>query len=64
MRWFLAAAGKGDREAQCSLGRCYANGEGVVRDEAQAVHWYREAAAAGHADARRRLDSLRRALTA
>ncbi|MEG1788763.1 MAG: tetratricopeptide repeat protein, partial [Kiritimatiellia bacterium] len=30
---------------------CYANGEGVARDEAEAVKWYRMAAAQGYAAA-------------
>ena len=40
------AATQGDAEAQFSIGRMYATGEGVLKgkDEAQAVRWYRRAA--------------------
>ena len=30
--------------AQCSLGYCYASGNGVVEDEAEAAKWFRKAA--------------------
>jgi len=38
-------------DAQCNLGVCYSNGDGVAKDAEQAVSWYRRAAEAGHADA-------------
>jgi TPR repeat protein len=38
------AAEQGDAEAQYNLGVCYANGQGVAKDEAEAVKWYRKAA--------------------
>ena len=41
-------AGKGNAEAQFNLGLCYAKGEGVPRDGAEAVKWYRKAAEQGH----------------
>ena len=41
---FKAKAEKGDRSAQYNLGVCYSNGIGVVKDEAEAVKWYRKAA--------------------
>ena len=37
--------------AQCNLGYCYDNGEGVSQDYVQAVFWYRKAAEQGYADA-------------
>jgi TPR repeat protein len=40
-------AAKDDHEAQYKLGVCYANGEGVAKDMAQAVAWYSEAALNG-----------------
>ena len=46
-----AKAEKGDAEAQVNLGLMYANGSGVVKDEAEAVKWYRKAAEQGLADA-------------
>jgi TPR repeat protein len=51
VRWFRAAAEQGNAEAQCSLGWCYANGEGVPRDEVEAVRWYRLAAEQGQPSA-------------
>ena len=33
------------------LGCCYGNGEGVEKDEAESVKWYRKAAEQGNADA-------------
>jgi uncharacterized protein len=44
-------AEQGDAEAQFSLGRIYYNGEGVSRDDAEAVKWYRKAAEQGHTEA-------------
>ncbi len=41
----------GDAGAQFNLGVMYANGEGVVKDQVQAVKWYRKAAEQGYADA-------------
>ena len=37
-------AEQGDTEAQYDLGLMYANGEGVARDDEQAVRWFRSAA--------------------
>lgn len=41
------AAEQGDAEAQFKLGVWYDNGEGVLRDDAQAAVWYRKAAEQG-----------------
>ena len=41
------AADQGDAAAQYNLGRMYANGEGVLKDFAEAVRWYRMAAEQG-----------------
>ena len=37
-------AQRGDADAQFSLARCYANGEGVEVNEAEAFRWYKKAA--------------------
>jgi uncharacterized protein len=42
-------AEQGDAEAQCNLGVCYDNGDGVPEDDAEAVKWYRKAADQGYA---------------
>jgi TPR repeat protein len=52
----LAAAG--NAEAQFQLGRLYAHGEGVARDERLAGEWYRKAAEQGHARAQNNLGVL------
>jgi hypothetical protein len=46
VRW---RADQGNAEAQFQLGDAYAHGKGVVRDDAEAVRWYRRAADQGHA---------------
>ena len=38
---------QGDAKAQTSLGYCYESGEGAAQDNAEAVKWYRMAAAQG-----------------
>ena len=43
----IASSENGDRYSQVRLGECYAEGNGVARDEAEAIRWYRLAAAAG-----------------
>ena len=44
-----------DKMIQFYLGRCYANGQGVAKDESEAVKWYREAAEQGFARAQHNL---------
>jgi hypothetical protein len=46
-----AKAEAGDAESQVELGRRYDKGEGVAKDQAEAVKWYRKAAEQNHADA-------------
>ncbi len=41
----------GDASAQVNLGFMYANGRGVLQDDAEAVRWYRMAAEQGNASA-------------
>ena len=38
-------------EAQYNLGVCYAKGQGVAKDEVEAVKWYRKAAEQNYAEA-------------
>ncbi|WP_413491362.1 tetratricopeptide repeat protein [Shewanella baltica] len=45
------AAEQGNAEAQLNLGFLYSFGEGVSRDNKQAVHWFTKAAEQGDADA-------------
>ena len=44
-------AENGDAEAQFNLGTMFENGRGVAQDRAEAIRWYRLAAAQGHAKA-------------
>lgn len=46
------AAEQGDANAQFYLGVIYANGQGIVKDETEAVRWFRKAAEQGSASAR------------
>ena len=46
-----AWAEKGEAEGQLNLGICYTKGEGVPKDQVQAVSWYRKAAEQGLAEA-------------
>ncbi len=45
---FQALADRGDAGAAFYLGRMYDTARGVDKDDAEAVHWYREAAGRGH----------------
>ena len=49
------AAEQGDARAQFNLGIMYDNGEGVLKDEAEAVKWYRLAAEQDLANAQNNL---------
>ena len=49
------AAGQGSIDAAYQLAERYRVGRGVEKDEAQAVHWYRQAAEKGHAESQLKL---------
>ena len=49
------AAEQGDASAQYDLGLRYGNGEGVLKDDAEAVRWYRLSADQGNASAQNNL---------
>jgi uncharacterized protein len=51
IKWYRAAAEKGDPEAQNGLGVMYRLGRGVEKDPAEAVKWYRKAVRQGYAPA-------------
>ena len=42
-------ADRGDAMEQCDLGWAYAHGDGVPKDPAEAVKWYRKSAGQGNA---------------
>ena len=53
MKWYRKAAEQGDADAQYNLGYSYSNGEGVEKDEEEAVKWYRKAAEQGYEKAKK-----------
>ena len=55
---FKQLAEDGNAEAQLDLGKAYAEGHGVPRDDARAAIWYRKAALQGNAEAQSRLGEL------
>ncbi|MCB1625250.1 MAG: sel1 repeat family protein [Pseudomonadales bacterium] len=46
-----SAAKRGNADAQCQLAAILATGSGMPRDDAQAFHWYRQAANRDHPEA-------------
>ena len=50
-----AKADAGDAVAQGTIGYCYHNAEGVARDYAQAVYWFRKSADQGNAESQSNL---------
>ena len=53
--WYRKAAEQGHAGAQCNLGVCYANGQGVNKSMYEAVKWFRKAAEQGDALAQNNL---------
>ena len=53
-----AKAEKGNAESQNNLGRMYADGRGVVKDDVEAVKWFRKAADQGHVAAQFNLGTM------
>jgi TPR repeat protein len=51
-------AEQGDADAQFNLGWMYANGQGVAKNDAEVVKWYRKAAEQGHARAQTILGAM------
>lgn len=47
MNWTRKAAEQGSAEAEFALGLMYANGQGVKKNNAEAVNWYRKSAEQG-----------------
>jgi uncharacterized protein len=54
-KYFRQGAERGDAQAQCNLGRCFAEGKGVELDPLQAVRWFTAAAEQDLAEAQYRL---------
>jgi TPR repeat protein len=62
VKWFRKAAEQGFSFAQINLGHCYANGEGVAKDEVEAYAYW-NLAAASNGMARGNIASLERKLS-
>src|ERR1022692_1369702 len=56
--WYLRATERQKATDNYNLGLAYENGQGVPKDEAQAVSWFRKAAEQGNADAQERLGEM------
>lgn len=52
------SAEQGNAQAQTNLGVAYINGEGIQKDEAQAISWFRKAAEQGNAEAQYNLGGI------
>jgi len=55
VRWYRAAAARGQGNAAATLAYMYEQGRGVPADQAEAVSWLRKAAALGQVDSTRNL---------
>ena len=51
VEWYTKAANQGNATAQCYLGYCYEDGQGVPKSYEKAVEWYTKAANQGNARA-------------
>ena len=60
LRLFQPLAERGDAAAQYGLGVMYRNGKGVTQNKAEALRWYRKAAAKGQANAEAALERLKK----
>src|SRR5204863_9668943 len=58
LREWQPLAKQGDAVAQYHLGLLYANGQGVLKDDAQARQWYEKAAVQDHVEAEVNLGML------
>jgi TPR repeat protein len=48
-KWYMSAALGGRPDSQCSVGTCYASGEGIKRDPVEANKWFLKSAEQGYA---------------
>jgi hypothetical protein len=52
---YVQLAEQGNAEAQFQVGLIYANGQGVIKDDKQAVDWFAKASGQGHKEAQTKL---------
>lgn len=58
MKWYRKAAEQNDADAQYNLAICYARGDGVAEDWAEAYKWLSLAARQGYEDAKTYMTAL------
>ena len=58
MKWFEKSASLGYAQAQCNLGACYYNGNGVAKNHTEAEKWFKLAAAQGNETAKKNLSVM------
>ncbi len=58
VKWYRKAAEQGVAEAQCNLGLCYLDGNGVAQNKVKGVMWLRKAAEQGNAEAKEMLKKM------
>ena len=63
MKWYRKAIEQNNASAQYNLGICYANGQGVEKDYAEAYKWTNLAAAQDDEDAKKLRDLLEANMT-
>ncbi len=59
IHWVREEAERGDAEAAMTLAECYMKGEGVEKNEEEALAWFRKAAEQGYEGARPSASQLR-----
>jgi TPR repeat protein len=60
--WCIKAANANHADAAYTLGLLLIAGKGVIEDKAEAVRWFRLAAAQGHAEARKAVETTEKAI--
>ena len=64
VKYYRIAAGQGIMDAQYSLGYCYEFGQGVEKDDKEAMKWYQRAANQGYKHAKEKLKAIEKSSSA
>lgn len=59
IHWVREEAGRSDAEAAMKLAECYMKGEGMEKNEEEALAWFRKAAEQGDEDAKSIQEEIR-----
>ena len=62
VKWFRKSAEQGNANAQNNLGVMYENGDGVLKDSAEAHAWYNNASANGVEAAKKNLSDIEKTM--